>query len=291
MYVNIGSKFSGFSSIYVIVNWKQRLVGRHADTVMHVRFSPNAELLASCSRDGTVKLWDISTNTLLKEFFVGGTAGVLALTFSPDGNLLATSKSVDYYESQGIRYLTTSNVELWDISTNKLLRTLSPSLSEPSWSVCFSPDGRLLAAACLDGSVLIWDARSWQFLAKLVIYGGGQLASISSVSFSPDGSLLAAASMNDTIVIWDVRTFSKKAVLQGHTNDVMSVSFSPDGKYLASGGRDNRVIIWDLSTNQIMFNLKGHTRQVREVVFTPDSRKIISCSDDGFLLIWNLTKE
>ena len=56
--------------VYVIEEWKQRLVGRHADTIMHVRFSPDGELLASCSHDGTVKLWDISTNTLLKEFFV-----------------------------------------------------------------------------------------------------------------------------------------------------------------------------------------------------------------------------
>ena len=57
--------------------------------VWQVEFSPNGQILASASNDGTVNLWEISTGELLGTL-IGHSKAVTSLAFSPDGNFLAT---------------------------------------------------------------------------------------------------------------------------------------------------------------------------------------------------------
>src|SRR4051794_3760827 len=69
---------------------KPRTLAGHQGSVLAVAFSPDGKILASGSRDRTIKLWDARTGGLQRTL-TESAGDVYDVTFSPAGNLLATS--------------------------------------------------------------------------------------------------------------------------------------------------------------------------------------------------------
>lgn len=56
----------------------------HTGGVTAVAFSPDGQKLALASKDGTVRLWDVTTGAVL-QILEGYTSTIRAVAFSPDG--------------------------------------------------------------------------------------------------------------------------------------------------------------------------------------------------------------
>lgn len=141
--------------------------------------------------------------------------------------------------------------------------------------VAFSPDGKTLASGSDDGTIILWDANTFQPIGQPLI---GHTYQVSSVAFSPDGQKLASGSFDGTIILWDVLTHQPIGYpLKGHTHVVLTVAFSPDGKTLASGSDDRTVILWDVSTGQPSGQPLGpHWANVKSVAFSPDGQTLVA---------------
>ena len=154
----------------------------------------------------------------------------------------------------------------------------------PTFSVAFSPNGKVLAAGTAEGQVRLWRVADGQPLLTCE----GHLGAVWSVAFSPDGRLLASASTDGTVRLWNVDTGQSLQTLAGHTHQVWSVAFSPDGRLLASGSTDGTVRLWEIPTGQSLQTLAGHTHLVRSVAFSPDGRLLASGSFDQTVRLWNV---
>ncbi|KAF7505435.1 hypothetical protein GJ744_000762 [Endocarpon pusillum] len=195
---------------------------------------------------------------------------VRAVTFSPDGALLASGS-----DDQMIR--------LWDTQTGREVQKLEGHSNLVS-AVAFSPDGAILASGSNDQTIRLWDTQTGQEVQKLE----GHSDKVSAVAFSPDGAILASGSDDQTIRLWDIQTGQEVQKLEGHSNLVSAVAFSPGGALLASGSDDQTIRLWDMQTGQEVQKLEGHFNIVRAVAFSPDGAILASGSDDHTIRLWDI---
>jgi WD40 repeat protein len=236
----------------------------HAMRVDGLAFSPDAKLLASGSKDNTVRLWDAERALELRKL-AGHAAWVKAVAFSPDGRWLA-SGSVD-----GV-------VKLWEVTTGRELKSMSGGGSVNA--LAFSPDARLVAAGNAENSVPVWNTATGQ--AERIL--SGHAGAVLTLAFSPDGRLLATGARDNSIKLWDAGRGRELHALTGHTDRVRSLAFSPDGKRLASGSFDKTIKLWDAASGREVRTLSGHADPVMAVAFTDGGRNLVSAGANALAL-------
>jgi WD40 repeat protein len=78
-------------------NWERlntrTAIGEHTESIYKVSFSPNGEMIASASGDGTIKLWDRYGNLI--STMRGGSVPLLSVNFSPDDQTLVATDNAN----------------------------------------------------------------------------------------------------------------------------------------------------------------------------------------------------
>ncbi|MGH3885367.1 MAG: TIR domain-containing protein, partial [Pseudonocardiaceae bacterium] len=118
-------------------------------------------------------------------------------------------------------------------------------------SMAFTPDGRTLATASLDTTVILWDLTDPSRPQPLGQLLTGHTEAVNSVAFTPDGRTLVTGSADNTVVLWDLtdRAAPRQLgpALTGHTGPVTAMVLTPDSRTLITGSADHTVIRWDLA--------------------------------------------
>ncbi|MGB3510567.1 MAG: caspase family protein [Microcoleaceae cyanobacterium] len=284
---------------------KRRTLAEHQQPVNSVNFSPDGELIASGSDDGTIKLWTSSGDEVSTLKGHGG--AVYSVTFSPNGKILASASD-------------DGTVKLW--SRNGKQITTITGHQGPVNSVSFSPDGQAIASAGVDGTIKLWNLQGreigsfkahqdtiysisygkvlasasedktvklWDNQGKLLATLKGYKDRVLSVSVSPDGETIASASWDNTVKVWGLDG-EEIGTLSGHKSPVISVNFSRDGKTIASASTDGVIKLWSRYGREIA-TLKGHSTWVSSVSFSPDGLTIASASADNTIKLWSLLEQ
>jgi WD40 repeat protein len=273
-----------------------------------VAFSPDGEVVAFGTADGSINLWQVASGPGDIEVLESQRGGVYSLAYSPDGSILAagandgtirlwevasgTMQTMLEGHQKMVRDLAfradgemlasashDGSVRVWQVSTGQEQQVYQ-SRGDVVQGVAWSPDGTRLAMGSQDGSVQIWHVASeteQAFLPSDLAY---------QVRFSPDGTLLASGSENH-IYLWDVATHTKTRIISD-TGKIVGLDFSPDGTLLASNGPENTVRLWDVQTGEEEAVLTGHTAPVAHVTFSPDGTLLASASNDRTVRLWSV---
>jgi WD40 repeat protein len=155
-------------------------------------------------------------------------------------------------------------------------------------AIAFSPDGKTLASANDDNTIVLWDVASRTPLGEPL---KAHAATVNSVAFSPDGRTLATASSDATVMLWDAtRRVPVGVPMKGHQSFVSSVVFSPDGKTLASAGEDRTIVLWDVASGKPVGKPLEHPARVESVAFSPDGKMLASSGGDDTVILWDVTR-
>ena len=287
--------------------------------VYQVAFSPASRLLASVAHDNVVRLWRLTSETVVWKqaphrspsrcvAFATDARPMMLVSAAEDGVVrmweimfgflrtlkVHTSWWRECTSSQKLLSLAIAprgglvavgteegQVRLCRGDVGKLMQILE---AHTDWvnSLAFSPSGRLLASGGDDGFVRVWRAGS-----------GGEVVSwkheemVSCVAFSPGEALLASGGWDGTVRLWRVTENEPSHVLP-HGEWVSSIGFSPDGRLLASAADDGTVRLWDAIDGQLLQTWAYKGEGVHTVAFSPDGDLLAVASTAGDVALWSV---
>jgi len=293
----------------------------HRDGVSRLITHPKRlSLIASCSYDGDVRLWDLSTRKCLASF--AGHDGKFArdLCFTPSTghrllsvgddcqvriwdteNLLEPESEVrpqmDSILTKGtLTGITHHRTEpqiatcgqaattLWDL-------TMQAPIKEYKWGVdsvhCvrFNPvETSLLGAAASDRSIILYDTRETRPMRKVILD-----MRTNAISWNPmEAFVFLAANEDYNVYSFDVRSLKRPLnVHMDHISAVTDVDYAPTGREFVTGSYDKTVRLY--STDQGRSKQIYHTKRMQRltcVAWTKDNRYILSGSDEMNIRLW-----
>ncbi|AFZ14813.1 WD40 repeat-containing protein [Crinalium epipsammum PCC 9333] len=254
------SPVSALVNILNNISEENQLKG-HKNAVRVVDFSPDNQIIASGSDDGTIKIWQ-RNGVFIKTLNQGGK--VYGVSFSPDGKIIAAGSD-------------NGTIKIWTLEG----KSLKIFKDNTIYTLSFSPDGKIIATAGRDGKVKLWNVNG-----SLIKTLTGHQGSVYTVNFSPNGKIIASGSNDGTIKLWKLDGSLIKT-LTGHQGSVYTVNFSPNGKIIASGSKDNTVNLWQLD-GKLITTLTGHQNEVNSVAFSPNGKMIASGSADTTIKLWEV---
>jgi WD40 repeat protein len=125
-------------------------------------FTPDGGQLVVPSRKGHVTVWDTDSWKLRQEFKVDGLF-LLVAALSPDGHALAVGGEIQ--AADGKPPTRFGRVVVWDLQSAKVLCEFK--LPDLVGGLCFSPDGKLLAATGTNEDVTIWNWEDNKVFARI----------------------------------------------------------------------------------------------------------------------------
>jgi WD40 repeat protein len=252
------------SPLYLVNSFKA-----HSSHIDRIKQSPfNTNYVATCSRDRTVKIWNVSSsfNWTLITTYSQHTSWVSALEWL-DKDTLASGGYLD------------ETIKLWSPTTGQTKRTIKTN--RWVWSLKLLNTNIHLAAGLSYGDINIYNINGGNLVSSLK---GHSSAVYDLVQISAD--LLASSSGDETVRIWNLTTNTCKFNLTGHTNSVYGLKqITPN--ILASGSVDRTIKLWDTTSGQLIRTLTGHTNYIYWSVDLMNSKTLVSGSEDQTIKLWN----
>jgi WD40 repeat protein len=171
------------------------------------------------------------------------------------------------------------HVILWDLATNRQKFALGGHSANVR-AVGYGPDGRTVASADDDGTIILWGANDGRCVAKFQ-----QGEGVNYIAFSPDGRTLAVGDRQGRITLFDVTTHSSRTIPAFH--GVESMVFTPDGSRIYSGHDGGLIVDWEVASGKRLKELSGHYVNVFGLAVSPDGTTLASAGHDGAVILWD----
>ncbi|GBP52809.1 WD repeat, SAM and U-box domain-containing protein 1 [Eumeta japonica] len=283
----------------------------HKYGVVCVRYSPQGLLLASCSIDGTTRVWCARSLRAARVLLQPGGSGVRALCWTGEARRLLTGAD-------------DGSLCVWDVPGGRLLRCINAHEGSVR-ALGTTAGGALLLSACTLGVLKLHrlhvingdedecEKRDGDNVEVQVIHSlddthdlGVLCADMGGARYS-DGewhAALATGGQDGRVRVWMVvwggaagkGELRERSMLDGHTSAVTDVRWAPmaDGdnerRWMASASLDRSVRLWVVRATSAACArvLDAHPRYVTSVAFGGAARLLMTASNDRSVRIWSV---
>lgn len=256
-------------------------------------FSPDSRYAYTLSSSVTMKKYDLSNGTMLKQYD-DDIDDLEGMAVSPDGKYVARSAE--------------ESIRVWNQETGQVVLNLDAGSQANFHEVAFAPEKGILLVTSDDNTAYAYDFLNNK---KGITYTGllnerdkgglnydpnfywesaiaKYLRLKNSLLITPDGNSLIKGKFGTRIKEWDIASGEAVMDFNGHTKAAVCYDLTHDGRYLVSGGGDGKVILWDVATGDSLLVLKAHSQPVFDVCFSHDEKMIASASYDATVRVYDL---
>ena len=159
---------------------------KHKDIVFQVCFSPDGIMLASCSNDRRILLWNRSSGKIVGKLR-DGVSRIMTCQFSSDSSLIAA-------------VVDGGRVRIWSSITMDVVNVLEGHHAQPIVCCAYAPDGTTLVTGSGDKTFALWNTRKPN--PAPFYHSKAHDSWVQCVAFSPDGKSLATGSNDQQIHLW-----------------------------------------------------------------------------------------
>lgn len=161
-----------------------RVLEGHTQNVNGVAFTADSRALISAGYDATIRIWPLNGNG--EPLVATMPAALNAVAIANDGEIVAAG----------------ADGKLFFVSATGVSRGSMEAAETPIISIAVSPDGKLIAAAGIRGSVAIVDRKERKVVRTLV----GPGLPVWSVAFFPDGKTLLSGGADRMVRRWNAES-------------------------------------------------------------------------------------
>jgi len=267
----------------------------HTRGVLSIRFSPQADVIATSSEDMTIRIWEVASGSCM-DVLKGHQGRVTSIAFQSDEVL--ASVSVDH------------SARLWDVKLgacvahfkleDQVSRVACVDLPRKADNAVW---GAFVATGSTNGNISLLETSSGTNETVLPQAQGTKMVQCLAVR----GSHVAASFANGKVFVWGLgrghahpTDLSELADKIGHPigeKPEYAVAFSPAGDVIASGGTNRDVHLWKqdgggewqaLAVLKHRINDKSVMEDIYGISFSPDGRYLATSGEDRSVRVWDV---
>ncbi|KAJ3396179.1 hypothetical protein HDU92_003851 [Lobulomyces angularis] len=224
IYDGITQKFQ-----YRLIYGKPETTAGHSNRIFSIKFHPtDLNILLSAGWDNTVQIWDIKSRVSIRSIFSPHVCGdSIDIDFS--GNFLLTGS-----------YRKHDSIQVWSISTGKLVRTIPWSILETS-----SQDKNCLLYSCHFSKAIV-SKEEQQHASK-------EKNNMENSSINLNHYIIAGGgcSSANEVRLFDNESGKCLGIIQNILNTVYSTDISSNERMLAFGGASRALYVYDIDPNLV----------------------------------------
>ena len=256
----------------------EKTIALTGTAVRYTAISPAGNFVAAVCSDEKLRLWEISSGTLVRTLDLGGQK-IPSVHFSGTGRLLAAGGR------SGL-------IRVWEVASGRLAREFT-SAGEVV-AMAFSPDDELLAAAPLEEAAEVWELSSGKKISSVKAPFSGT----SAVAFSPDSLWLATADGDTNVRVYDARTGARRSIAEDLLMEPLAIAYSSDGQFIFTGGGDKTINVIDPASGKVLRTLPKQADALVDLHPSKDGKSLAAVylnadnpAKPAEVLIWDLATQ
>jgi WD40 repeat protein len=260
------------------LRWQHDYPLRSGQEELQVAFSPGGTLVTSAEH-GTTDLWNTRTGQVTRQFQIGG-----RFALSPDGRRAAIALNTNLPDTTQA-----TSVVILDLSTGKEQHL--QEVPDSTWmaTLQYTPDGKSLVGASLDGDVRVWNLSSGSIVQTFASQSGGR----PQIAIDPTGRTVLSGNDNGSVVAWDLsggQALGRTLAWSTPDNACPTspcIAVNPPGRVMATDEGDGTVALVDLRTLEWYATLPATRGQIANgLAFTPGG-ELVTGDAGGDITFWD----